>query len=112
MGQQFRVPGRQRFGRRTVCDDAEQHGDGDDGDGAIRGGASQLLQREYHRRQAPGTEPGHRTDASQTSTDTSAPVSATNGTNGSPSRPPVVPNASPPANAAMNPLPCIATADA
>jgi len=35
MGQQFRVPGRQRFGRRTVCDDAEQHGDGD---GAIRGG--------------------------------------------------------------------------
>ena len=39
MGKQFRVPGSQRFGRRTVRDDAEQHGDGDDGDGAICSGA-------------------------------------------------------------------------
>jgi hypothetical protein len=49
------------FSRRTVRDDAEQHGDGDDGDGAIRSGAAQFLkreQREHHRHQAPATEPG------------------------------------------------------
>ena len=51
-------------------------------------------------------------NASQTSRDTSAPVSSTNGINGSPRRPPVVPNASPPMNAAMKPLPLSATADA
>src|SRR5215469_18013261 len=51
-------------------------------------------------------------NASQTSKDTRAPISSTNGTNGSPRRPPVVPNASPPTNAAMNPLPSTATADA
>jgi len=49
---------------------------------------------------------------SQTSKDTRAPVSSTNGTSGSPRRPPAVPNASPATNAAMNPLPCTATADA
>ena len=51
-------------------------------------------------------------NASQTSSDTSAPVSSTNGTSGSPRRPAAVPNASPPTNAAIKPLPCSATAEA
>ena len=76
MGQQFRVSGRQRFGRRTVCDDAEQPGDGDDGDGAI---------------------------AYSTIAQVRVFIVATSAT---------APNASQTANAAMNPLPCIPTADA
>src|SRR6266498_1841031 len=51
-------------------------------------------------------------NASQTSSDARAPASSTNGTSGAPRRPPVVPNASPPVNAAMKPLPCSASAHA
>jgi hypothetical protein len=45
-----------------VRDHADQHGDGDDGDGPVGRRAVQFLQREereHHRRQAPGTEPRH-----------------------------------------------------
>src|SRR6202012_5574963 len=49
---------------------------------------------------------------SHTSSDTSAPVSSTNGTSGWPRRFAVLANASPPVNAAMKPLPCRATAEA
>jgi len=42
----------------------------------------------------------------------SPPVSSTNGTSRSLRRPPVAPKASPPANAAMKPLPCSASAQA
>ena len=51
-------------------------------------------------------------NASHTSSDTSAPVSSTNGTSGWPRRPAVLANARPPVNAAMKPLPCRATAEA
>src|SRR3984957_12266451 len=49
---------------------------------------------------------------SQTSRDARAPVSSTNGTSDWPGWPAVVPNARPPTNAEMNPLPPSAPADA
>jgi hypothetical protein len=51
-------------------------------------------------------------NASQTSSDTSAPVSSTDSTSGSPRRRAAAPNANPPTNAAIKPLPCSATAEA
>ena len=48
----------------------------------------------------------------QTSSETSAPVSSTNGISRSPRCPPMAPKASPPTKAAMKPLPCNASAQA
>jgi hypothetical protein len=69
----------------TGREDAEHHGDGDDRGGVIGGRTAQFLQgkeAEHDRGQA-ARRPRQRRNASQTSNDTSAPVSSTNGTRGS-----------------------------
>jgi hypothetical protein len=43
-GKQSCVPGAQRIGCSTVCDDAKHHGDGDDGHGVTGSRTTQLLQ--------------------------------------------------------------------
>jgi hypothetical protein len=44
-GEQPGVAGGQRIGRGTVGDDAEHHGDRDDGHSVMGGAAAQILQR-------------------------------------------------------------------